>query len=148
VTGDQLITPQVKIWSIVVLTVYCLIVLSSVVHLYRLFNHLAAGEIYTKTNVRHIRWVGLLAMAMATWQLVLPPLTFALIEVGFLDRNLITVADGAASGGGALLFGVGGGQFSGFVMAALVLLASWIMDVGRETSEEAVGMRHDADLVI
>jgi hypothetical protein len=39
-------------------------------------------------------------------------------------------------------------SFGGFIPAALVLLASWIMDVGREVSEDAETMRRDAELVI
>jgi DUF2975 family protein len=145
VTGDHL-TPQLQAWSSLVVIATFSIVLWGLFHLHRLFAHLEAGEIYTKENVRHIRQVGLLALAMTVLQLVLPLLTFALIEVGFLDGALVTVADTGGNGGGALLFGTG--SLSGFVTAGLVLLASWIMDVGRETSDEAATMRRDADLVI
>jgi hypothetical protein len=138
VSGDQLTSPQLKAWSAIVIFTSFTIVLWGVYHLHRLFSHLEAGEIYSQRNVRHIRQVGLLAMAMAVLQLLLPALTFVLVEVGFIDRTLI-------DGGGLV---IGTGSFSGFAMAALVLLASWIMDVGRETSDEAAEMRRDADLVI
>jgi hypothetical protein len=98
---------------------------------------------------------------MAVLRLVFPPLTFVLMEVGFIDRTLVAIVDAGGNGaraplvggtfdlfvngGGALLIG---GAFDLFVMGTLVTLASWIMDVGRETSDEAAAMRHDADLVI
>ncbi len=139
VSGDHLTSPQLKVWSAIVIVTIFTIALWGVYHLHRLFSHLEAGEIYSQRNVRHIRQVGLLAMAMAVLQLLLPALTSLLMEIGFLDRRLIDE-------GVTLL--IGPGSFSGFVMAALVLLASWIMDVGRETSDEAAEMRRDADLVI
>ena len=145
VTGDHL-TPPVQAWSILVSTLTFSILLWGVFHLYRLFRNLEAGEIYTKANVLHIRRVGLVAMAMAVVQILFPALTFALIEVGFIDRNLLTIANPADGNGGILVFGPG--SFSGFVTAGLVLLVSWIMDVGRETSDEAAALRREADLVV
>ena len=146
VSGDHLTSRQLQAWlAIAVVTIFTL-VLWSIYHLHRLFSHLEAGEIYTRRNVRHIRQVGMLAMAIAVLQLVLPALTFVLMEIGFIDRALIDVVDVSLPGRGALL--IGPGSFSGFVMAALVLLASWIMDVGRETSDDAAAMRRDAELVI
>ena len=147
VTGDHL-TPPLQAWSIFVATLTFSILLWGVFHLYRLFRNLEAGEIYTKENVRHIRQVGLLAMAMAAVQTLIPALTFALVEVGFIGRNLLTIANPADGNGGVLAFGIGNGSLSGFVTAGLVLLVSWIMDVGRETSDEAAAMRREADLVI
>jgi len=98
---------------------------------------------------------------MAVLRLVFPPLTFVLMEVGFIDRTLVAIVDAGGNGGRAPLVGgtfdlfvngggalLIGGAFDLFVMGTLVTLASWIMDVGRETSDEAAAMRHDADLVI
>ena len=41
-----------------------------------------------------------------------------------------------------------GQSFAGVITASLILLASWIMDVGREISDDADAMRREADLVI
>jgi hypothetical protein len=161
VTSDRLTSPQLQAWSFICIASFSLVMLWGVFHLYRLFRHLEAGEIYTGENVRHIRQVGLVAIAMGVLRLVLPPLTFVLMEVGFIDRTLVAIVDAGGSGGHAPLVGgtfdlfvngggalLIGGAFDLFVMGALVMLASWIMDVGRETSDEAAAMRRDADLVI
>jgi hypothetical protein len=72
--------------------------------------------------------------------------TVALVDGGFIDRALVTLTEPGTSGIGILLLGPA--SLSGFAMAALVLLASWIMDVGRQTTDDADAMRREADLVI
>jgi hypothetical protein len=146
VTGDHLTTLEIKAWALVVVTSIFGILFAVVLHLQRLFAHLAAGSIYTRENVRHLRRVGTLALAMAVLQLVLPLLTVALVDSGFIDRALVTPTEPGTSGIGILLLGPA--SLSGFAMAALVLLASWIMDVGRQTTDDADAMRREADLVI
>jgi hypothetical protein len=146
VTGDHLSTIQVKAWVFVVVASIFGILFAVVLHLQRLFAHLAAGSIYTPANVRHLRRVGTLALAMAVLQLVLPMITIALVDGGVIDRTLVTLTEPSSSGIGILMLGPA--SLSGFVMAALVLLASWIMDVGRQTADDADTMRREADLVI
>ena len=161
VTSDHLTSLQVQAWSFVCFASFSLVALWGLFHLHQLFKNLEAGEIYTRENVRHIRQVGVVAIAMGALRLVLPPITFVLIEVGFIDRTLVTIVDAGGNGGRAPLVGgtfdlfmngggavLIGGAFDLFIMGALVLLASWIMDVGRETSDEAATMRREADLVI
>ena len=145
VTADHLTTLPIKLWSFVVVTIVIGVVAWILVHLHLLFARLAAGQIYTKENVRHVRQVGLLMMAMAVLQLILPLISFVLVEVGFIDRALVTVVDADREAGNLL---VGSSSLGGVIPAALVLLASWIMDVGREISEDADAMRREADLVI
>jgi hypothetical protein len=144
VMGDHLSTLQLKAWAFVVVTAVFGTLLAVVLHLQRLFAHLAAGSIYTRENVRHLRRVGILALAMAVLQLVLPMYTIALVDSGFIDRTLVTFAEPGSRG----IFLLGPSSLSGFIMAALVLLASWIMDVGRQTADDADAMRREADLVI
>jgi signal transduction histidine kinase len=147
VTGDHMSSIPLKAWSLIVVTVVFVLLGGVVLHLQRLFSHLAAGRIYTRENVRHIRQVGVLALGMAAVQLVLPAATFALIEIGFIDRSLVSATiEGTLGTRNALLLGPA--SLSGFITAALVLLVSWIMDVGRETRDEAEVMRSEADLVI
>ena len=146
VTGDHLTTIEIKAWAFVVVTSIFGILFAVVLHLQRLFAHLAAGSIYTRENVRHLRRVGILALAMAVLQLVLPLFTVALVDGGFIDRALVTLTESRTSGIGILVLGPA--SLSGFAMAALVLLASWIMDVGRQTADDANAMRREADLVI
>ena len=144
VTPDHLSTIQLKTWAFVVVTTVFAILLAVVLHLKRLFSHLAAGSIYTRENVLHLRRVGILALAIAVLQLVLPMISFALVDTGFIDRTLVTFAEPGSGG----IFLLGPSSLSGFFMAALVLLASWIMDVGRQTADDADAMRREADLVI
>jgi hypothetical protein len=144
VTGDQLTTLPNKAWALVVVTVVFGAVGWTLFHLHRLFTHLAAGSIYTKQNVWHLRQVGLLSMALAVIHLILPPITFALVETGLIDVALVPRS--GTYGGTNLVFGTS--SFGGFITASLILLASWIMDVGREVSDDADAMRREADLVI
>jgi hypothetical protein len=109
-------------------------------HLYRLFKQLEAGSIYTKQNVYHLRWVGWLSMAAAVIPLIIQPASLGLAELGFIDGNLVTSA-----APGAVLVGQ---SLGGVITASLILLASWIMDVGREVTDDAEAMRREADLVI
>jgi hypothetical protein len=143
VTGDHMTTVQVKAWSAIVVTAVFGILLVGLVQLYRLFGNLALGAIYTKENVHHIRQVGLLALAMAVLQIILPMISYVLLQTGFIDPALVT---SSGEEGGRLEFGPH--SLGGFISAALVLLVSWIMDVGRQTADDAEAMRREADLVI
>ena len=144
VTGDHLLGAPVKAWSLIVVTVMLGITAWILFQLHLLFSELAVGSIYAKPTVWHLRQVGLWSMAAAVIQLILPPLSFALAEIGYLDRALLTAVDSERRGN-ALSFGP---VFGGFITASMILLASWIMDVGRETAEDAEAMRREADLVI
>ena len=97
-TGDQLTSVPIKVWSFVVVTVVVGSVAWMLFHLHRLFSHLAAGSIYTKQNVWHLRQIGLLSMAMAVLQLILPPISFALVEFGYIDRALVTFVNSDGNG--------------------------------------------------
>jgi hypothetical protein len=145
IAGDQLTTASIKAWALFVVTIAIGVTGWALYHLYRLFDRLAAGSIYAKETVWHLRQVGLLSMAMAVLQIILPLLSVALAEFGVIDRALLTPVDSDGKGN-TLLFGPL--SLGGFIPAALILLASWILDVGREVSEDAEAMRREADLVI
>ena len=137
-------TGSIKACTLIVVTVFVALAGWTLYHLYCLFDRLADGAIYTKPTVWHLRQVGMLSLAMAVIQLILAPTTFALVELGFLDRALLAPVESATRT--PLLFW--SPSFGGFITAALILLASWILDVGREVSEDAEVMRREADLVI
>jgi hypothetical protein len=143
INADQLTTVSSKVWTFVVVTVFLVLTAWMLVHLYRLFKRLEAGSIYTKQNVHHLRQVGLVSMAIAVIQLLLPLITFGLVEVGWIDRVFVTFVEPA---NGVPMFV--GGSLSGLITASLILLASWIMDVGTVVSEDADAMRREAELVI
>jgi hypothetical protein len=143
VNSDQLVTVSSKIWAFVVVTVVLGIFLWILFRLYRLFKQLEAGSIYTKQNVYHLRHVGWLSMASAVIPMVLSLVSLWLAQLGFIDGTPITF--GPSADGTMMLVG---GSLAGVVNAALILLASWIMDVGTVVSEDADAMRREAELVI
>lgn len=144
VNVDLLSTASGKIWAFVVVTVVAGLSAWTLLCLHRLFKQLEGGSIYTKQNVYYLRQVGWLSMALALIQLFLPLLSFVLGELGVIAETLVPSA--APPGNGAPMFV--GQSFGGVITASLILLASWIMDVGREISEDADAMRREADLVI
>jgi hypothetical protein len=103
----------------------------------RLFGSLASGEIYTNANVRRVRHVGLLLMLLAPLGAVVPALTLAL-AVNLTEAQV--VVNGS--------FNSMGQAIGAFIAGGLVLLASWIMDVGLYEKEHADELRRDADLMI
>jgi hypothetical protein len=143
VNSDQLATVSSKVWTFVVVTVFVALFAWTLLHLYRLFKRLEAGSIYTKQNVYHLRQIGLAAMALAVIQFLLPLIALGFAELGFIDRTLVT-AVGPGNGVPAFV----GPPLSGLITASLILLASWIMDVGTVVSEDAEAMRREAELVI
>jgi hypothetical protein len=143
VNSDQLVTVSSKIWAFVVATVVLGIFLWILFCLYRLFKQLEAGSIYTKQNVYHLRHVGWLSMAAAVIPMVLSLLSLWLAHLGFIDGTPVTFD---ASGDGTTM--LVGQSLAGIVNASLILLASWIMDVGTVVSEDADAMRREAELVI
>lgn len=138
VTADQISTPAFRAWAGLVVVVVVGVALASLQRLYRLFGNLAGGEIYTADNVRLLRQVGLLSLLMAVLGIVIPVGSAALAAVGVIDAP--------ESAKGQLLFG--SNSFGSFIGAGLVLLASWIMDVGLYTKDHADALERDADLVI
>jgi DUF2975 family protein len=143
VNADQLVSVSSKIWAFVWVTVSLAVFFWTLFHLYRLFKQLEAGSIYTQQNVYHLRQVGWLSMALALFQLIMPPVSSWLATMGFIDVTLVTLP---ASGDRSAVFI--GQSLGGVITASLILLASWIMDVGRQISDDAEAMRREADLVI
>jgi phosphoglycerol transferase MdoB-like AlkP superfamily enzyme len=127
-----------KAWWLVGIAVVMAVTLAGVLQLYRLFGSLAAGEIHTPANVRRVRLIGLLYLATSLLEVVLPA---------------SLVAANSLFGSGVQfdfqrLFPSFGEMLDGFVAAGLILLVSWIMDVGLYEKQHADDLRRDADLVI
>jgi hypothetical protein len=135
----QLMTPQLKLWVLVVWGLLASVFLACVYQLYSLFGNLAAGAIYTHENVRRVRHVGFLWLLLAVLGIAIPSGSNALIAAGFLDSM--------APYESLLMFPWS--QFlSSAASAGLILLASWIMDVGLHAKDHADALQRDADLVI
>jgi hypothetical protein len=128
-------TPQLKMWTTLVTSVMAGVMLAGVYQLYRLFGSLAAGAIYTPENVRRVRRLGLLSLLWAVLAIAIPSALFAL---GVLDASLPEP-----------LFGFSWPEsMNSAVSAGLLLLVSWIMDVGLHAKDQADALQRDADLVI
>jgi hypothetical protein len=137
ITTAQLTTPQLKAWAFLVAGVSTSVVLAGVYQLYRLFGNLAAGSIYTPENVRRVRRVGLLTLLSAALGIAIPFASGALVTFGFIDASFPINHELAFSP-----------QLSSIISAGLILLASWIMDVGLYAKDHADALQRDADLVI
>jgi hypothetical protein len=136
--GDHFVAPAAKIWGVIVVASVFALLFSGLGRLYLLFGNFLAGDIYTRENVRHIRALGLLAMAMAVFQIFLPMVSWALLQGGVIDASAVTRTSAP----------LGASALPGFITAGVILLASWIMDVGRNTQDEANTLRRDAELVV
>ena len=133
------LTPlPIKVWWLLGVGVVIGVWLTALHQLYRLFGNLAAGAIYTPENVSRLRYVGLLWLLLAALNIVLP--ATLVVANGFFDPPVPIALDRVFPSFGELL--------SSFAAAGLVLLVSWIMDVGLYEKEHADALQRDADLVI
>lgn len=131
-------TVQQKIWALPMTAVVAGIALAGAYQLYRLFGNLAAGAIYTPENVRRVRHLGLLWLLLAVLGVLIPLAWSALYAYVFIDPTPATPLD-------RLSFPE---TLSSFASAGLILLVSWIMDVGLYEKDHADALQRDADLVI
>jgi hypothetical protein len=112
---------------------------AAVYQFYRLFGNLAAGAIYTSENVRRLQRVGILWLLLAVLGILIPVAWAVLVRVGLVEPSLpprhelwLSWSDSVTS----------------FVAAGLILLISWVMDVGLHAKDHADALQRDADLVI
>ena len=130
--------PQLLVCVVLVLGVVIGVWFATLNQLYLLFGSLAAGAIYTPENVRRVRNVGLLLLVWAVLGIVIP--TALVVARGLIDASVPIDLDRVFPPLSALV--------SSFATAGLVLLASWIMDVGLYEKDHADALRRDADLTI
>jgi hypothetical protein len=134
---QALLTPlQLLVCVFVVMGVVIGVWLALLRQLSRLFGNLAAGAIYTPENVRHVRNVGLLLLLLAVLGIVIP--TAIVVARGLIDASVPVDR----------VFPSLSELFSSFATAGLVLLASWIMDVGLYEKDHADALQRDAELTI
>ena len=129
---------SLAVWSILDAALMFAICCAAVGYLYSLFGALGRGAIYTLDNVRRIRRIGQLAVALGALQIFVPVVTIVLIKVGLFPEPAAWAVD-ADYGPDTLLLLVAG---------SLVLLVSWIMEVGRRSAEDAELLRREAELVV
>lgn len=115
------LAPQVVAFAYVALVGVVALVLTALYRFARLFGNYARGEIFTRASVRELRLVGYVAVANAIFQGVL------------FIAALALAANGAVKSPANLGYDA---PFVPILVAAFVLLLSWIMDVGAEIREE------------
>jgi hypothetical protein len=135
--GGAGFTPQQKLWSVSILIVLYGVWLPIVKQLYYLFGSLAAGSIYTADNVRRVRRVGLLWLLWAVLCALIPVTQAALVEFAVVDafpgkQDWFSLPE----------------MLSSFAAAGVILLVSWIMDVGLYEKDHAAALQREAELVI
>ncbi|HEU5137398.1 MAG TPA: DUF2975 domain-containing protein [Steroidobacteraceae bacterium] len=138
-TAAQLNTTELKVWALLVVAMVAGVALAAMYQLYRLFGNLAAGAIFTPENVRRLRHIGVLWVLAALLGIVIPCVAAMLVQLGFFLPSRPSNIELQISLSESL---------SSFFGAALVLLGSWIMDVGLHEKEHADALKRDADLVI
>jgi hypothetical protein len=137
--SDITLTPQLKLWVLPLEALVLGLSLGVVFQLYRLFGNLATGAIYTAENVRRVRNVGLLWLAAALLGVMLPVVWAALVAVGFIEPSDPPKLAGWLSVWESL---------NSVLAAGLVLLVSWVMEIGLCEKDHAAELKRDADLVI
>ena len=137
---NALLTPNLmKVFVALGVSALAGVWLAAVYQLYRLFGNLAVGAIYTPENVRRVRHVGLLLLLLTVLLNILIPAALVVAH-GFIEPSVPLDLD--------RLFPSPPKLFGDFVSPGLILLASWIMDVGLYEKDHADALKRDADLVI
>jgi hypothetical protein len=131
-------TLQMKIWALPFLFAIGSVWLGSIYQFYRLFGKLAARAIYTPENVRRVRNVGLLGLVGVMLGILIPIAWKLLYAFVFIDPSPAAPAEWFSLSE----------TLGSFVVAGLILLCSWIMDVGLHEKDHAEELQRDADLVI
>lgn len=136
---EQGLTPQQKMWALPFFALASSAWLAAVYQLYRLFGNLSSGAIYTAENVRRVRLVGVFWLLSAVVNLLLPIVWVALIRLGAVTPAAVPNYQTWFSWSDSL---------AGFASAGLVVLISWVMDIGLYEKDQAEALQRDADLVI
>ena len=131
-------TQQMKMWALPAAGLMLALALAAVYLLYLIFGDLARGAIYTAVNVRRVRNIGLIWLLSAVITVLLPAYWSVLYE--FVFDNPIPREP-------ANWFSLSQ-TLSSFITAGLILVISWIMDIGLYEKDHADELQRDADLVI
>ena len=109
-----------------------------VAYLYALFRDLGRGAIYTAPNVRRTRRVGAILMALGTLEVLLPLVSALLLSSGVMPPEAVSYLSLELSPQPLMLALAG----------SLIVLVSWILEVGRRASEDAERLRSEAELIV
>jgi hypothetical protein len=95
--------------------------LKAMYHLMQLFNNYARGEIFTRESVTQIRRIGTTLFVLGAFQIAVLVATLALLsarQIAWPDHRPIPV------------------PFVAFVAGGLIMLISWVMEIGTDLREE------------
>lgn len=126
--GDE-ITPALQLLGAIGLLISFGIAFKLLRHLSRLFGLYAEGQIFTAENVRQIRQIGIsvfLFCLIWAWEIV--------VRVILVATNHPLPAQEA--GDKTLSLQLSNGLFNAVIAGIIIIVVSWIMDVGRELREE------------
>ena len=107
-------------------------------YLYALFGDFGRGAIYTAANVRRIRRVGALLIVLGALELLFPLLSTLLLSTGVIPRAAASYLSLDLPPQALLVLLAG----------SLVMLAAWIVEVGRWASEDAERLRNEVELTV
>jgi hypothetical protein len=110
----------------------------AIAYLYALFGDLGRGQVYTVANVRRIRRVGVVLIAFGALEVLLPLLSALLLGTGVVPPEAMSYLPLELPPQSLLLLLAG----------SLVVLCSWILEVGRRTTEDAARLRSEAELTV
>jgi len=133
-SASDLDSVRLKIWLLFMIGTGVAISAGIIYLLRRVFDNMAHAEIFSADNVRHIRRIGLLILAVGVLQLVMPVLDAILLADSAFDDHSLTISFPAA--------------LVPFLAAGFIYLVSWIMQVGLGVTTEAAELRRDAELVV
>ena len=130
ITGSEMHGVGIKTWFLISIAAATAIVVGMIYLLREVFVNLARGEIFTAANVHRIYLIGVLILCMGVWQFLVPFVaTIVLSDATHRIRHYSF-------------------WLTPFAVGALIILVSWIMNVGLGVSEEAAELKRDADLVV
>lgn len=122
-SGDE-ITPLIRIVAVIGIGLTFSLALKLTYHLIRLFDLYARGQIFTADDVREIRQIGISVFL------------FVLLWVFDLIAQLLVHSVPTAEGTAGISINIGGMPFGLAIAGIIIMIVSWIMDVGRELREE------------
>lgn len=136
--GGPLDSIALELWILTIALANLVIFIWALWLIRAVFDHLARGEIYTAGPVHRLRALGRVMIMGPCLQILLAVATILLI-----NTNTIHVPPTIQLTARITL-----GMLSGFAAAGVVMLLSWILDVGLGVREEADELRRDAELVV
>jgi hypothetical protein len=123
--GGDPVSGTVHVLSYVYSTLALAIFLKITFHLIKLFALYAQGKIFSAENVAQIRQIGYTVLLTPTlWVLTL----FVPLLVSGEGMTMTSAPESGPMGAGQV--------FSQIIIGTIIIVVSWIMDVGRELREE------------